>query len=360
MTLLTVTTESATEPRYADDHLLGFTGPKAEAEQIKHRLAEFLHDDLKLELSAGKTLITSARSQAARFLGYEITAHHDNSRGTRDRRWTDGFIKLNVPRSVIKAKTAQYTRRGKPAHRSDLVNQDDYTIVATFGAQYRGLVQYYLLAGNAYWLNRLELVMQGSMLRTLAMKHRSSVTTMAARHKAKIGTPYGLRTCSKRRSNGPAGHHWSRGSEGIPLRRNRNAVPFDRIPDPHPAPSPRARPTALAWSMRALRTAGQHPGPPDPQARRPRRNGSGRTARVDGFHGQETPQDARRLRLLPRRHPYRDHAHVITDTVAGEPGAGKPACPVRREAERKRTSPSWHLAARPTLHPDVPSPARPR
>jgi group II intron reverse transcriptase/maturase len=53
--------------RYADDHLLGFTGPKAEAEQIKQRLAEFLHDDLKLELSAGKTLITSARSQAARF-----------------------------------------------------------------------------------------------------------------------------------------------------------------------------------------------------------------------------------------------------------------------------------------------------
>ena len=37
--------------RYADDHLLGFTGPKAEAEQIKQRLAEFLRDDLKLELN---------------------------------------------------------------------------------------------------------------------------------------------------------------------------------------------------------------------------------------------------------------------------------------------------------------------
>ena len=40
--------------RYADDHLFGFTGPKAEAEQIKQRLAEFLRDDLKLELSAGQ------------------------------------------------------------------------------------------------------------------------------------------------------------------------------------------------------------------------------------------------------------------------------------------------------------------
>jgi hypothetical protein len=33
-----------------------------------------LRDELALELSAGKTLITHARTQAARFLGYEISA----------------------------------------------------------------------------------------------------------------------------------------------------------------------------------------------------------------------------------------------------------------------------------------------
>jgi hypothetical protein len=44
--------------RYADDQLLGFIGPKAEAEQIRARLAQFLRDELKLELSADKTLIT--------------------------------------------------------------------------------------------------------------------------------------------------------------------------------------------------------------------------------------------------------------------------------------------------------------
>jgi len=59
--------------RYADDHLLGFTGPRAEAEQIKTRLAAFLHDDLKLELNQDKTLITHARTQAASFLGYQVT-----------------------------------------------------------------------------------------------------------------------------------------------------------------------------------------------------------------------------------------------------------------------------------------------
>ena len=37
--------------RYADDHMLGFTGPKAEAEQIKAKLAAFLRETLALELN---------------------------------------------------------------------------------------------------------------------------------------------------------------------------------------------------------------------------------------------------------------------------------------------------------------------
>ena len=60
--------------RYADDHLLGFTGPKAEAEQIKDKLARFLRETLGLELNPAKTLITHARTQRARFLGYDISA----------------------------------------------------------------------------------------------------------------------------------------------------------------------------------------------------------------------------------------------------------------------------------------------
>jgi group II intron reverse transcriptase/maturase len=220
--------------RYADDHLLGFTGPKAEAEQIKQRLAAFLHDELKLELCQDKTLITHARSQAARYLGYEITAHHDHRKGSRGRRWTDGFIKLSVPPQVIKAKIAPYLRRGKPAHRPDLINQSDHTIVATFGAQYRGLVQYYLLAGNVYRLSRLEWAMRTSMLRTLAAKHRSSVSKMTARHRVKTQTPYGLRTCFEARIQRQGRTPLVARFGGIPLRRNRNAVPYDRLPDPTP------------------------------------------------------------------------------------------------------------------------------
>jgi hypothetical protein len=59
--------------RYADDFLLGFAGPGNEAEEIKTGIGEFLGDSLKLELSESKTLITHGRTEAARFLGYEVT-----------------------------------------------------------------------------------------------------------------------------------------------------------------------------------------------------------------------------------------------------------------------------------------------
>ena len=125
-------------------------------------------------------------------------------------------------------------RRGKPAHRSDLVNQNDHTIVATFGAEYRGLVQYYLLAGNVYWMSRVEWAMRTSMLRTLAAKHRSSVSKMKARHTAKIETPYGLRTCFEAKVQRPGRKPLVARFGGIPLKRNRNATPLDRVPGPTP------------------------------------------------------------------------------------------------------------------------------
>jgi hypothetical protein len=48
--------------RYADDILLGFIGPKAEAQQIKAQLKSYLADTLKLELSAEKTLLTHVKT----------------------------------------------------------------------------------------------------------------------------------------------------------------------------------------------------------------------------------------------------------------------------------------------------------
>ena len=86
--------------RYADDFLLGFDGPKAEAEMIKARIGEFLRDQLKLELSENKTLITHATTEKARFLGYHISTFNDTQRRI-GRRGAHGHIALNVPPQVL-------------------------------------------------------------------------------------------------------------------------------------------------------------------------------------------------------------------------------------------------------------------
>jgi group II intron reverse transcriptase/maturase len=216
--------------RYADDHLLGFTGPKAEAEQIKQCLAQFLRDELRLELSQGKTLITHARTGAARFLGYEITTQHNDTKKTGRYRRVNGQIALRVPRDVIKAKCAPYLDRGEPAKRTALINSTDHAIVATFGTVYRGIVQYYLLAGDVFRLHRLQWAMETSMLKTLAAKHRSSVSKMAARHKVRIDTPNGPRICFEARIERKNRKPLVARFGGIPLQRQRAAELADREP----------------------------------------------------------------------------------------------------------------------------------
>jgi group II intron reverse transcriptase/maturase len=225
--------------RYADDTLLGFVGPKAEAQEVKQRLADFLRDDLKLELSQEKTMITHARTNRARFLGYEISVASTNrvtrrpsASDRRKRRSVCGTIVLHVPASVVKAKSAPYMSRGKPAHRNSLVNEADYVIVGKYGIEYRGIVQYYLMAGDVQRLHRLRWVMETSMLKTLARKHRSSVSKMAARFKAKINTPHGPRTCFEATLARDNRRELVARFGGIPLKRQKAAELADRLTGP--------------------------------------------------------------------------------------------------------------------------------
>jgi hypothetical protein len=221
--------------RYADDHLLGFAGPKTEAEQIKQRLAEFLRNDLKLELNEDKTLVTHARTGAARFLGYDITVQRNQRMITRGRRSLTNAIALRVPTDVVKSACARYTAHGNPERRTPLMNDSDYTIISIYGAEYRGIVQYYLLAGNIRRLHRLTWVMVTSLLKTLAGKHHSTVSKMARRYRATIETPYGPRRCFQASADrGETKPPLVARFGGIPLRRKHTAVLIDRVPGRSP------------------------------------------------------------------------------------------------------------------------------
>ena len=216
--------------RYADDHLLGFTGPKAEAEEIKARLAKFLRETLRLELNQDKTMITHARDGAARFLGYDITVQHCNTKITGGQRSANGKIALRVPADVVKAQCALYRHRGKPWHRPRLQNLPDYDIVRIYGAEYRGVVNYYLPAQNVWWLHTLRWHAETSMLKTLAAKHHSTVTAMASRYKAKVTTGSGPRTCFEARLKRNGKQDLVARFGGIILRQDRRAVITDPAP----------------------------------------------------------------------------------------------------------------------------------
>ena len=88
-----------------------------------------------------------------------------------------------MPKTVIRQKCALYMSKGKPAQRGGLLHDDDFTIVAKYGSEYAGFVQYYLLAQDVFRLSRLQWVMETSMLKTLAGKHGSTVNKMARKYK---------------------------------------------------------------------------------------------------------------------------------------------------------------------------------
>src|SRR4051812_14827948 len=143
--------------RYADDFLLGFIGTKEEAMAIKSKIRDWLRDNLKLELSEEKTLITHARTEAARFLGYEVSVSWSDSRPS-----VNGNIRLAIPGDKVRGACSRYMRDGKPAHRAELVNDSDFDIIARYGTEYRGLMNYYILAHNIARMTAVHWVMRKS------------------------------------------------------------------------------------------------------------------------------------------------------------------------------------------------------
>jgi hypothetical protein len=181
--------------RYADDFLLGFIGPKSEAEAIKRQLAVFLRDELGLELSQDKTLITHARTKAAHFLGYEVhTLHADGKHDHRGQRCINGGIGLRVPREVVQAQCVKYMRHGKPVHLMQRINDSVYSIMVQYQAEYVGVVQYYRLAYNLHRLGQLKWVMETSLTKTLARKLKTSRTDIYRRYRARLQTEQGTYT----------------------------------------------------------------------------------------------------------------------------------------------------------------------
>jgi group II intron reverse transcriptase/maturase len=208
--------------RYADDFLLGFVGPKEEALVIKSKIRDWLRNNLQLELSEDKTLITHAGTEAAKFLGYEVSVFWSETRPS-----VNGRIKLAIPEGKVQGACSRYMKDGKPIHRAELNNDSDFDIIARYGFEYRGLMNYYCLAHNIKRMTKIHWVMRRSLLMTLANKHRSSVAKMVQKFSAETQTIEGPRKCIRlvipREGKEPLVATFG----GIPFKRKKDAVLTD-------------------------------------------------------------------------------------------------------------------------------------
>jgi group II intron reverse transcriptase/maturase len=185
--------------RYADDFLLSFVGPKAEAEAIKTEIGAFLKESLRLELSESKTLVTHARTEHARFLGYAISVYHADDKlsprtGTPTKtRGVNGVVRLGIPFGRVDELAQRYLRNGKPIHEGGLINYPDAEIVEVFQQRFRGVAEYYKFAADRNALGKLKFVMEVALTKTLANKHKGKVTSiyrMYARKRTVDGSVY--------------------------------------------------------------------------------------------------------------------------------------------------------------------------
>src|SRR6266446_4333704 len=204
-----------------------------EAHQIKDKIASFLQTELKLTLSAEKTLMTHAHTGRARFLGYEIGIMYSSTKLDRSRRSVNGAVGMYIPEDVIQAKRKRYLRDGKPIHRPELQNDSEYDIIIRYQGEYRGLVQYYGLAQNLAQLGYVKWTMETSLLKTLASKNQTSTTKESKRLNATTKTPDGPRKCLQltiqREQKKPLIAIFG----GLPLKRRKNPVIEDRVIRPY-------------------------------------------------------------------------------------------------------------------------------
>jgi hypothetical protein len=100
-----------------------------------------------------------------------------------------------VPAEAREGYLQRYKKDGRTIHLPQFAELSDFDLVAKFGAQLRGITQYYALAQNVGSLHSVSSVMRYSLLKTLANKHRSTARAMHRKYSGKNDTPNGLRAC---------------------------------------------------------------------------------------------------------------------------------------------------------------------
>ena len=179
--------------RYADDFVLGFTGPKKSTAEIIVNIAAFLNLHLKMDLNKDKSSIKH-HSDGVIFLGYKIYGDY-NLKGANwnveaGQRTGGTSLKFLAPVPKLIERFAergffQLARRGKNVkfvgRRVDkwLFLISDWEVLQRFKSVVRGISNYYSGVTNQGALNQLYHLFRRSALLTIAHRHKQKTAKWA-------------------------------------------------------------------------------------------------------------------------------------------------------------------------------------
>lgn len=188
--------------RYADDFIIGITGEKAQAQELKELVLAtgqnktplwclvklFLKEELKIELNEEKTKITNIKHKKIKFLGTYIKHRARNNRHLIIRSKT-GSIQRTIGNSIIMEAPIQelhkkLTEKGFFVRKDQKVIPVRYTkwigltipdIILRYNSLANGIINYYSFVHNVPALKKLIYLLKDSLAKTLGDKLRLSV-----------------------------------------------------------------------------------------------------------------------------------------------------------------------------------------
>jgi group II intron reverse transcriptase/maturase len=184
--------------RYADDYVIGIIGSKADAESVREQVKQFIQETLRLTIAEEKSHIQHSKMGVI-FAGYWIKTHSGDRivRTKRNGRYTtmksvSERMQLHIPPGKLQ-KFCQNKRYGnyqtmEAKHRPELLHLSDAEIILTYNAEFHGLANYYALTCHVKsHLAKLGHVWTSSLFKTLAAKHKRSVSKIAKQLKTDDG-----------------------------------------------------------------------------------------------------------------------------------------------------------------------------
>lgn len=166
--------------RYADDFIIGISGPKEDCIKLRSDLKNYLYS-IGLNLSEEKTHITHARTEMAHFLGTDIRITPLEIRPLLEAVRGDQTYKVRaVTRPQLLAPVSLMVKRleerglarngGNPTRLGRMIPFETHRIVRIMFSMWLGIANYYSFVNNTGALGRIHYIIKYSCILTLAAK----------------------------------------------------------------------------------------------------------------------------------------------------------------------------------------------